>query len=103
MDNLSLQMATCARNHVTTNLYGRMNKYLKLTTGVIGAETYNKLRLVFSEDDYVGDDVDVIHLRSFFTVAPTLAAVEKDVRVAFPFLRVDFLFKSLMCGSDAFF
>ena len=86
-NNLSQQMATCARNHITTNLYTRMKKYLKLTTGCTGAVAYNKLRFVFSEDAYLGDDADVIHLRSFFSVSPTVSNVEKDIRIAFPFLK----------------
>ncbi len=76
-------MATCARNHVATNLYTRMKKYLKLTRGIQGAEAYKKLCFVFTEEEYTGVDADVILLRSFFRTSPSASAIEKDITVDF--------------------
>ena len=54
--NLSLQMATNAKNAVVLNFYNRFKRYLKHKYLLDGRSAYDKLQILLSKGAYTGDD-----------------------------------------------
>ena len=54
--NLSLQMATNAKNAIVMNFYSRYRRYLRHRYGLDGREAYQKLQTLLGKEPYIGDD-----------------------------------------------
>ena len=54
--NASLQMATNAGNMIETTFYNRFKRYLRHKYHLDGSQTYQRLQIILSKEDYAGDD-----------------------------------------------
>ena len=84
LQNCSQQMATAAKNHVSTNLYKRMQRHCRLRFHMDGAEVYSLLEKIFSGEMKPFANPVVQHFQELMPI-PTQRALESTPHL---FMRV---------------
>ena len=74
LQNCSQQMATAMKNHVSTQLYRRLAKHLRLRMDMDGRESYAMMKDIFA-DTYTGGNPVVRHFRESMP-SPTTANLQ---------------------------
>ena len=101
LQDASVSMATAVKNHVSTNLYGRLRRHLRLRLDCDGAQAYRILREIFAAeplpgalDDaggdaarrrYFGGNFIARHFRELMPLPPTDSNMQKHPEA---FMRV---------------